>query len=128
MKDRFYHNWKVWGVVTLLFLATDFSSSGQSKVVHLVLFKLKPGILTTDPRLTACLDTLKNLPTKIPQIQEFTCGKNFSDRSVAFDVGLYSTFASKADLHLYLNHPAHQSAAKAMKEIAEWNVADYEIP
>lgn len=115
-------------LLTLIFLAIYTASFGQAKVAHLVLFKLKPGINKSDPRFLACLETMKNLPSKIPQILAFSCGENFSDRSVAFDAGLYSTFVNKSDLQVYLNHPSHQDAAKAMKEIAEWNIADFEIP
>lgn len=115
-------------LAAILILATTSFTFGQKKVAHVVLFKLKQGISKEDPRFVACLETMKTLPQKIPQIQEFSCGKNFSDRPVAFEAGLYSTFASRADLQTYLNHPAHKEAANALKEIADWNIADYEIP
>lgn len=69
---------------------------------------------------------LNDLPRKIPFIADWSAGENFSNRPIAFDYGLHVVFDSKKDLQNYLAHPAHVEAANAWKEIAEWNIADYE--
>jgi hypothetical protein len=113
--------------VLLLFLfAFTFMGFSQGQVTHLVLFKLKPGILRSDPRYKEAVTLLNALPRKIPFIADWSAGENFSTRPIAFDYGLHVVFDSKKDLQNYLTHPAHVEAANAWKEVAEWNIADYE--
>jgi len=111
----------------LLFLfAVSSMAFSQGQVTHLVLFKLKPGILKSDPRYKEAVKMLNALPRKIPFIADLSSGENFSTRPIAFDFGLHVVFDSKKDLQNYLTHPAHVELANAWKEIAEWNIADYE--
>jgi hypothetical protein len=114
-------------LVLLLFLFVMVSMSfAQGQVTHLVLFKLKPGILKSDPRYKEAVTLLNALPRKIPFIADWSSGENFSTRPIAFDFGLHVVFDSKKDLQNYLTHPAHVEAANVWKEIAEWNIADYD--
>jgi hypothetical protein len=53
-------------------------------------------------------------------------GENFSQRPIAYDFGLYVVFPSRKKLQNYLTHPAHVEAVEAWKEIADWNIVDYE--
>lgn len=92
----------------------------------MVLFKLKAGIAKTDERYKNSLKLMREMPGKIKQIENWDMGENFSDRPVAFDVGLSAVFASKKDLQAYLAHPAHVEAVAAWKEIADWNIVDFE--
>ena len=113
--------------VLLLFqFAFTFMGFCQGQVTHLVLFKLKPGILKSDPRYKEAVTLLNALPRKIPFIADWSAGENFSTRPIAFDFGLHVVFDSKKDLQNYLTHPAHVEATNAWKEIAEWNIADYD--
>ncbi|HOY94932.1 MAG TPA: Dabb family protein [Catalimonadaceae bacterium] len=113
--------------VLILFLLSFFTHGfSQGPVTHLVLFKLKPGILKSDTRYKEAVRMLNALPRKIPFIADWSAGENFSTRPIAFDYGLHVVFDSKKDLQNYLTHPAHVEAANAWKEIAEWNIADYE--
>lgn len=92
---------------------------------HLVLFKLKPGISRTDSRVVEGINSMKELKSKIKEIKVLECGPNFSERPIAVDIGLYTLFASKEDLEIYLKHPAHQELVKNWKELADWTIADF---
>ena len=117
---------KILVLTFLLCISLFFSASAQKQVTHLVLFKLKAGIAKADERYKACLKSMREMPAKIKQIENWDMGENFSDRPVAFDVGLSAVFASKKDLQTYLAHPAHVEAVAAWKEIADWNIVDFE--
>jgi len=112
-------------VFTILFL---FWCQGmaQVQVTHLVLFKLKTGIDKKDVRFEKAKAALRELPKKIPFIADWSAGENFSIRSIAYDFGLHVVFDSKKDLQNYLVHPAHVESANLWKEIADWNIVDFE--
>jgi Stress responsive A/B Barrel Domain len=110
----------------LFLFSFTWETFSQGQVTHLVLFKLKPGIMKTDPRYKEAVSKLNALPGKIRFIADWSAGENFSTRPIAFDFGLHVVFESKKDLQNYLIHPAHIEAVNAWKEIAEWNIADYE--
>lgn len=104
------------------------SSFGQGKVIHLVLFKLRPGIEKSDARFRAILAEMEKFPTKIPAVKEWKFGENFSERPIAYDLGLYCTFSNRQELQNYLTHPAHVNLGKQLAEIADWHIADFETP
>lgn len=107
--------------IFLLSFKTSFSQ--ENKVVHMVMFKLKENI-THEQKLKAenALDKMLN---EIKEIQFFEWGKNFSDRAIAYDYGLYVSFRSKEDLNAYTLHPLHKEAAALWKEISDWHIVDY---
>jgi len=114
-------------ILVFVFLEVfPYKTFGQKQVTHLVLFKLKPGILKTDKKYKEALIKLKELPRKISDIEDFSLGENFSQRPIAYDFGLYVVFPSRKKLQNYLTHPAHMEAVEAWKEIADWNIVDYE--
>lgn len=117
---------RVFLIITLLFFSLLGKVLAQKQVTHMVLFKLKPGVLKSDERYKNCLRQLKELPSKISEIQDWDSGENFSDRPVAYDVGLIAEFKSRKDLAKYLAHPDHVAAVNAWKEIADWNIVDFE--
>lgn len=102
------------------------AAQAQTPIVHLVLFKLKADVSKESPAYQTAFQLLKTLPQKIKGIQDWSFGENFSTRPIACDVGLYAVFDSKKALNDYLTHPAHIEAVNAWKEIATWNIADYE--
>ena len=95
-------------------------------LVHLVLVKLKPGVSPTDPRVPAWEAKLKELQHKCPGIVRFECGFNFTDRPVAYDIGINMAFDTKENLLAYGPHPAHQEVVVMLREIADWIICDYE--
>ena len=72
---------------------------------HLVLLKMKEG--TTDEQYQNIITSLKDLPTKVAVIQRIRVGKNFSDRSQGYTIGLSVTLKNKAALEEYRFHPDH---------------------
>jgi hypothetical protein len=96
--------------------------------VHLVLIKLKPGVARTDPKVITWEALLDELPTKVTGVVRWEHGWNTTDRPIAYDFGINSGFATRADLDAYGPHPAHQEVVVRLREIAEWVICDYEIP
>ncbi len=95
-------------------------------IVHVVLFKLKPGVSKDDPRVRAAVADLAALKGRIDGIVDWEVGTNFTDRPIASDFVLYSTFASRESLSAYVPHPEHQAFVAKMREVADWTLADYE--
>ncbi len=95
--------------------------------VHLILIKLKPGVTRIDPRVVAWEAAFRDLPNKMDVIMRWELGWNTTERPIAYDFGVTSTFATRADLDAYGPHPAHQAAVAMMREFADWVICDYEV-
>lgn len=94
-------------------------------VVHLVLFRLKPGIEANDPRLARLAADMDTLPSKIPQIRGWEHGPNLTRDADAWDYGLRATFENEAALYEYFEHPAHLPVVEGWNEIASLAFADF---
>jgi Stress responsive A/B Barrel Domain len=92
---------------------------------HMVLFKLKPGFDKNSEPVKQAVAAMKVLPTQVPQIRQWTSGENFTDRSVAYDFGLYSTFDHRADLAAYAAHPEHVKVIEMWRAISDWHICDF---
>ena len=95
--------------------------------VHLVLIKLKPGVTRNEPRVRAWETLFTELPKKVGGVVRWECGWNTTDRPIAYDFGVNSGFATRADLDAYGPHPAHQEVVAALREFADWVICDYEL-
>jgi hypothetical protein len=95
-------------------------------IVHLVLFRLKPGVGKDDPRLAQRLAGMAELPKQIPLIRGWEHGANLTPDAQAWDYGLRATFDNEGDLHAYFEHPAHLPELKGWNEIAELAFADFQ--
>ena len=93
---------------------------------HLVLFKLKTGVARDDPRIPEWMRLIEQLPAEIPTSVDWEFGWNITDRPIAHDFGLNSSFRTKEDLAAYLPHPAHQAMVAVAKQVADWVICDYE--
>ena len=93
---------------------------------HIVLLRLKEGVTRDDPRVQEAVAGLAALPSKIEGIDRWEIGWNFTQRPVAYDFGLYSSFVSRAALDAYGPHPAHVAVATHLREVADWVLCDYE--
>jgi hypothetical protein len=95
---------------------------------HIVLWKLKENAECGDrahnaQKMKAELEALK---TKIPQIRQLEVGLNCIASDAAYDVALYSSFDSVADLDLYQKHPEHVKVADFVAKVRENRVVvDY---
>lgn len=96
-------------------------------VEHLVLFKTTPE--ATEAQKDAMIEALGSLKEKIPGILDLSVGRNFSDRSQGFDIGLLVRFVDRAALEVYLPHPEHRGAVdRFVAPIkADVIVVDYEV-
>ena len=93
---------------------------------HIVLFTLKDGISGDDERVRRAFDELRNLKGKIDVIRDWEVGENFSDRPIAVDFGLNSSFDTADDLACYIGHDAHQAVVGLLKEVCTWVLCDYQ--
>jgi hypothetical protein len=88
---------------------------------HTVWFKLKEDV--TDEQRQEMLDALDALPSQIEEISTLACGEDFCGRSKGFQIGLVTSFASRADLEAYATHPFHQNFIARYKPLWEEVVA-----
>jgi len=96
-------------------------------IVHLVLVKLKSGVGRDDPKVVAWEAEFAELRKKVGGVVRWEMGWNTTDRQNAYDFGLNSAFATRADLDAYGPHPAHQAVVAKMREFADWVICDYEV-
>lgn len=75
-------------------------------VNHMVIFKFSPE--TTEAQLDECVRRARELKD-IPGVVDLAAGRNFSDRSQGFAIGLNVRFADVASLETYAPHPMHQA-------------------
>ncbi|GAA2083295.1 Dabb family protein [Kitasatospora saccharophila] len=94
---------------------------------HLVLFKLNEGVTKDDPRAVAGAAAFAELGALVPELREWECGWNFTDRDIARDFAINSLVEDREALAAYLGHPAHQAAAAQWREFATWVIADLEV-
>ncbi|MEV4615124.1 Dabb family protein [Kitasatospora sp. NPDC049258] len=94
---------------------------------HLVLFKLNDGVTKDDPRAVAGAKAFEELGPLVPELREWECGWNITDRDIAHDFAINSLVEDRAALQSYLGHPAHQAAAGQWREFATWVIADLEV-
>ncbi|MEV4560614.1 Dabb family protein [Kitasatospora sp. NPDC049285] len=94
---------------------------------HLVLFKLNSGVAQDDPRAVAGAEAFAGLGALIPELREWECGWNTTDRDIAYDFAINSLVEDRDALAAYLGHPAHQAAAGQWREFATWVIADIEV-
>jgi|SRR3990172_526234 hypothetical protein len=97
-------------------------------IKHIVLWKLKAsaegaGKEQNARKMKAELEALKG---KIPQIRHIEVGINMVPSDAAYDVALYSEFATESDLDAYQKHPEHLKVADFVGKVRESRVVvDY---
>jgi hypothetical protein len=94
---------------------------------HVVLFRFRQGVDWSDPRASAAAQVTADHPRYIPEILNWECGRNLTDRAVACDFALVGTFADRAAVDSYLIDPDHQRGVELWREIATWVVVDYAV-
>jgi len=99
-------------------------------IKHIVMWRLKDSAAGTDKahNTARAKEMIEALNDSIDVIVKLEVGKDFNGSPAAYDIGLYSEFASRADLRSYQDHPEHQKVVSFMGEIvAERAVVDYEV-
>lgn len=98
-------------------------------VKHIVFWKFKDHADGREKaeNITRVREALEDLPGKISQISELEVGVNNNLSSAAWDVALYSSFATQDDLELYQKHADHQAVVELVgKVVMDRAVVDYE--
>jgi hypothetical protein len=99
-------------------------------IKHLVMWKLKDTAegATKEQNAQKMKTALEALKHKIPQIRHIEVGVNFLQSDAAYDVALYSEFATEEDLALYQKHPEHKSVGVFVEKVRESRVVvDYKM-
>ncbi|BFV58313.1 Dabb family protein [Kitasatospora sp. CMC57] len=94
---------------------------------HLALFRLNDGVTKDDPRALAGAKAFEELGGLIPELREWDCGWNTTERDIAYDYAINSKVEDREALAAYIGHPAHQAAAGQWREFATWVIADIEV-
>ncbi|MEK8171614.1 Dabb family protein [Streptomyces sp. M19] len=92
---------------------------------HPVLFKLNEGVTRDEPRVAAGVAAFEALGERIPEVRQWECAWNITDRPIAHDFAINCAVDDVEALNRYLEHPDHQAAAGQWREFATWVIADY---
>ena len=86
-------------------------------IKHVVFMKFKPSV--TDEQIEELSRSLRALPGKIPEIREYSFGKDVmrSERSV--DFAIVSAFTDLEALRRYSEHPEHQPVVSLVRKLSE---------
>ncbi len=100
-------------------------------IKHIVFWTLKPFAegATKDENARRMKARLEALPGRVPGIERLEVGINVAVSDAAYDLALYSEFASPAALDAYQVHPEHVAVADFIGRVRERRaVVDYEAP
>lgn len=95
---------------------------------HIVCFKLKDSAEGASKAENAkqIKSKLEALQGRIPGLQKLEVGINVVEDAAAYDIVLYSEFASREDAEKYQVHPEHLAVAKFIGRVREARVVvDY---
>ncbi len=93
-------------------------------IVHIVMFQFKEENKAAN--IKNVVEQLEALEEKIDVLASMEVGVDFNGSERAFDLALYSTFATKEDLKTYATHPEHLKVVKLIKEVStQSRVVDY---
>ena len=95
-------------------------------IKHIVFWRLKDDAKAENAeRIKQVAEALKD---KIPEIVSIEIGINIDESDAAWDVALYSEFATPEDLAAYQVHPDHLELGKMIAEVrTDRAVVDYEV-
>lgn len=97
---------------------------------HIVMWKFKDEAdgATRESNLRTAKHLLDALPSVIPEIEMFEVGIDCSQTPSSFDLVLNSTFANRAALEAYQNHPEHRKVVEFLRRAQSAKVVvDYEL-
>lgn len=72
------------------------------------------------------VNMLRALGQSIPEVREWSIGRQALPSSTAYDLALVSGFENAEALDKYRNHPNHIRTKNLLSEIADLVVVDYE--
>ncbi len=97
-------------------------------IKHIVVWKLKKSrALLKSGNAARIKNELEALREKLPYVKKIEVGINFNLSAAAYDVVLYSEFASREDLDRYQRAPEHKAVADFIGTVRQERVVvDYE--
>lgn len=99
-------------------------------IKHIVPWKLKDHVEGRSKAESAAMlkRELESMVGRIPGLRSCEVGINFNPGQDAFDLSLYSEFATKQDLEAYQVHPEHQRVIALLRPRRDERiVVDYEV-
>lgn len=99
-------------------------------IKHIVMWKIKENVEGRSKLENGKLvkDRMEALKNEIKEIINIEVGLNIVEAEQAYDIALYSEFASLEDLNIYQKHPAHLEVVKFAGQFLESRVViDYEV-
>lgn len=85
---------------------------------HIVCWKIKgEDANSKENDLKKMKELLDELPALINEIEAFEVGINFNESPAAYDISLFSVFASEEALDIYQKHPEHLRVAEFIKSV-----------
>lgn len=94
-------------------------------IAHLVLFKLKPGVSKTDPRIPVVIAAMNGLPEQTTWIRGWEHGPNQTEDVLAWDYGLRALFDNEHDLHAYFEDAQHLLVLRQWEAICDLVFCDH---
>ncbi|MDD2789448.1 MAG: Dabb family protein [Sulfurimonas sp.] len=93
-------------------------------VVHIVMLQFKEENKALN--LAKVKHKLEKLEELIDGLRSMEVGINFTESPRAYDMSLYSTFETRADLKIYADHEEHLKVVELIKEVTtDSKVVDY---
>ena len=99
-------------------------------IKHIVMWKIKENVEGRSQLENGKLvkDRMEALKNEIKEIINIEVGLNIVEAEQAYDIALYSEFASLEDLNIYQKHPAHLEVVKFAGQFLESRVViDYKV-
>jgi hypothetical protein len=91
---------------------------------HIVLFKLKPGVTSADPRVPVAEEMARRVGEEVGCLREWYAARNISTRGVAYDFVVVGLVEDEPALEAYMTDPFHVRAIEKWREISDWVVVD----
>ncbi len=99
-------------------------------ITHIVLWKLKTEAEGASAKENAqtIVSKFKALEGNVPGLLSIESGADFNRSAAAWDLGLITKFATKADLDFYQEFPAHVEIKQFIGKVStDRAVIDYEV-
>lgn len=95
-------------------------------LTHVVLLKFQPG--TDRFRLDSLADSLRALPSQIPEIRDYTVGVDIGLADGNAEVAVIARFDDAEGHAIYTNHPAHRKVIEEqiLPVLASRNATQFE--
>lgn len=99
----------------------------MSGLRHVVLMRFNEG--AAEAQIEDMIESLRKLPSVIPEIAEYKLGRNLAVNQGNFDFGVVADFAGLDEYLVYRDHPEHRAVitGKIQPLVAERVAIQYEL-